>query len=99
MTILERYDLEIDKIISTISKNKSKFVLLQFPDALKPYAAQIAEEIELKTKNQCKCLIWLGSCFGSCDLPEIDSIKNIDLIIQFGHSPWNYKNKNIKILK
>ena len=95
----EKYELELPKIIKTIKKEKAKLILLQFPDAIKPYATEIASEIEKKSK--CQCLIWLGSCFGACDLPlQVQILKpKIDLIIQFGHSTWNYKKKNIKVLK
>ncbi len=89
------YDLEINKIINTIKKNKAKKVLLQFPEGMKPYSTIIASEIEKKAK--CQCFIWLGSCFGACDIP-LEADKLIDLIIQFGHSKWNFKNKGIKVL-
>jgi len=88
--IEEKYELETDKIIRTIKKDKAKLVLLQFPDGLKPYSTTIAEEIEKKA--DCKCLIWLGDCFGACDVPDVSNLKQkIDLIIQFGHSARNYK--------
>jgi len=62
--INEIYDLEIDKIIRIIKKNKHKKVLLQFPEGLKPYSCVISEEVE--TKTGCNCFIWLGDCFGAC---------------------------------
>ena len=88
--INEIYDLEIEKIVKTINKEKAKRVLLQFPEGLKPYSTIIAKEIEEKTKAD--ILIWLGDCFGACDIPNISNLKQkIDLVIQFGHSEWNYK--------
>ena len=95
--INEKYDLEIKKIIKTIKKNKSKKVLLQFPEGMKPYAQVICDEISNRTN--CKSFIWIGSCFGACDVPlEVEKL-GIDMIIQFGHSKWNYqKEKNIKII-
>ncbi len=85
------YNLEIEKVIKTIKKEKAKLICLQLPEGLKPEALRLVDEIEKKTKA--KCLIWLDSCYGACDLPiGID----VDLIIQFGHSPWPYKN--IKII-
>ena len=96
--IFERYQFEIDNVVKTIKKQKAKIVLLQFPDGLKPAATQIADEIE--KKSGCTCLIWLGTCFGACDLPNIDKIKDIDLLVQFGHMSWDYgKKKEIKIVK
>jgi len=81
------YDLELDKVISIIKKEKAKTVCLQFPDGLKPKATEVAKIIEDKT--HVNVLIWLGSCFGACDVPNLDSIKpKVDLLFQFGHSKW-----------
>lgn len=77
------YNLELDKVISTINREKPKTVCIQLPDGLKPKAAEIQHEVESKTKA--KVYIWLGSCYGSCDFPDL---KGIDLLIQFGHSEW-----------
>jgi len=84
------YDLELEKAIKTINKEKAKLVCIQLPDGLKPLATKIAEKIESETKA--KCLIWLGTCFGACDVPNLDKIKpKIDLFIQFGHTEWHRK--------
>lgn len=82
----EKYDLELNKIISEIKKNKSKIVLLQFPDGLKPYATVVVDYFKKKTSAE--FLIWLGTCFGACDVPVgLEGIKpKIDLIVQFGHN-------------
>jgi len=79
------YNLELEKAIKTINKNKSKLVCIQLPDGLKPKAKFIQQEIEKKTKAT--VLIWAGSCFGACDIPNIKNI-GIDLLIQWGHSKW-----------
>lgn len=92
--INEIYDLEIPKIVKTIKKQKAKKILLQFPDGLKPYAQVIADEIENKTNSQ--CFIWMESCFGGCDVPIETGNLGINLIIQFGHSKWNYAEKRIR---
>lgn len=78
-------ELELDKAVNEIKKNKAKKVLIQLADGLKPRASEIVEYLEKETNA--KCFIWLESCFGSCDIPQ-DKIleKNIDLILQFGHS-------------
>lgn len=78
------YDLELEKIIKNIKKNKYKTVCIQLPDGLKPKAKIIKNAIEKSTKA--KVLIWLGSCFGSCDVPNLK--QKADLLIQFGHSEW-----------
>lgn len=77
------YDLELSKAISEINKQKAKLVLIQLPDGLKPKAEEIQKAIEQQTSA--KVITWLGSCFGACDMPEI---KEVDMIIQFGHSEW-----------
>jgi len=87
--INEVYDLGIDKIVGAIKKGRVKKVLLQFPEGLKPYATVIADEIE--AKSGCECFIWLGSCFGACDVPLEVSCLSVDLIVQFGHTNWSFK--------
>ena len=77
------YDLEIERVIDKINKERAKTVCIQLADGLKPRAKLIQKEIEKKTKAQ--VLIWGGSCFGACDIPT--QIK-ADLLIQFGHSAW-----------
>jgi len=89
-----KYDLELKKVIKTIKKQKPKSVLLQLPDGLKPQAMEIVDELEKST--DAKIMIWQGSCFGACDIPlDVD----VDLIIQFGHSAWPYKRKDIRVIK
>ena len=84
----KQYNLELDRVIKEIQTKKPKTVLLQFPDGLKPISKEIADFIEEKTKI--RPTIWLGTCFGACDLPKID----VDLLIQFGHSEWGKKEFN-----
>jgi diphthamide biosynthesis enzyme Dph1/Dph2-like protein len=76
------YDLELVRIVSEIETSKAKTVLLQLPDGLKPWGPVLSDYLEEKT--DAKISIWLGACFGACDLPDSDA----DLVIQFGHSPW-----------
>ncbi len=83
------YDLEIGRIISEVKKQKAKKILLQFPEGLKMYSQAIADEIEKKTNSS--CFIWLGTCFGACDIPAETEKLGIDLLIHFGHSKWKAK--------
>ncbi len=76
----EKYDLELKQIINQLKKVKPKTVCIQLPDGLKPCATYISHYIEQKIK--CNVLIWLGSCFGACDTPNIKA----DILIQWGHS-------------
>ena len=83
--IEQEYNLELDKIVANIKKEKAKSVLLQFPDGMKPYADVICAELE-KKMPAVNFSIWLGSCYGACDVPAVDD--KVDMIVQFGHSEW-----------
>jgi len=87
------YDLELERVVAQIKKQKAKSVLIQLPDGLKLKATEIVDELEKATNAT--ILIYSGTCFGACDLPT--DIK-VDLIVQFGHSAWPYKDKSIKIV-
>ena len=76
------YNLELEKAIKRIKQEKAKSVCIQLPDGLKPKAKEIADKIEKET--DAKVIIWAGSCFGACDVPEL----KVDLLIQWGHSEW-----------
>jgi 2-(3-amino-3-carboxypropyl)histidine synthase len=89
--MVQDYDLELNKVINSVKKQRAKIVCLQLPDGLKPRALEIASEIE--ERSNAKCIIWLGSCFGACDVPlELEKL-NVDLLVQFGHSEWPLKKK------
>jgi 2-(3-amino-3-carboxypropyl)histidine synthase len=90
-TILElekEYDLELDRIIKQIKTSKAKLVLLQFPEGLKPYAIAVVDFLEEKTNGKTEFLIWLESCYGTCDTPVLSKKieKQVDLVVQFGHN-------------
>lgn len=76
------YDLELDRAIKEIKRQKAKLVCIQLPDGLKPEADKIKQALEKETDAE--ILIWLGSCYGACDTPKLD----VDLLIQWGHSEW-----------
>jgi diphthamide biosynthesis enzyme Dph1/Dph2-like protein len=80
------YDLELEKVILEIKKQKAKKVLIQLGEGLKPRAAEIQEYIQSKV-DDCQIYFWLNSCYGKCDIPEIIDNKNndFDILIQFGH--------------
>lgn len=81
------YDLELERIAKKINEKKFKRIVIQLPDGLRPKATQITDYLEKKTKA--KIFIWMGSCFGSCDVPDL---KNIDLLIQWGHEEWTKRS-------
>ena len=76
------YELELGRVVGEIGKVGAKSVLLQLPDGLKPWGPAICDYLE----RECDVgvSIWLGSCFGACDLPSSDA----DLVVQFGHAEW-----------
>ena len=79
------YNLEIDRVANRIKEEKAKLVCIQLPDGLKQNAKEISEKLEKETNAQ--VLIWADSCFGACDIPNLDKLK-VDLLIQWGHSEW-----------
>lgn len=79
------YDLEFKRIESEIKKLKPRTVLIQLPDGLRPEALRIARFIESLGPE---ALIWGGSCYGACDLPDFKA----DLLIHYGHSEFKRRN-------
>ena len=73
----------MEKAIKEIKQTKAKLVCIQLPDGLKPKAVDIANKLEKNTNA--KILIWADTCFGACDIPNL---KDVDLLIHFGHSKW-----------
>jgi 2-(3-amino-3-carboxypropyl)histidine synthase len=80
------YDLELERVAAEILKGKATMVCIQLPDGLKPEAKRIADELEKKTGAQ--VLIWMGSCYGACDVPLVVKELNVDMLVQWGHSAW-----------
>ena len=80
------YDLEIDKVVQKIKAENSKMVCIQLPEGLRPRAKEICDELENKTGAV--MIIWLGSCYGACDIPLQVELLGVDLLIQWGHSEW-----------
>jgi len=83
---MQDYNLELEKAVTEIKENKAKLVCIQLPDGLKPKANEIQYYIEKRTNAS--VVIWMGSCWGGCDIPQ--EIENIgaDLLIQWGHSEY-----------
>lgn len=79
-----KYNLEVEKAVSNIQSAYANKVLIQLPDGLKPQAKEIKDRIEAETSAE--ALIWLGSCFGACDIPYYTEKMGVDMIIQWGHS-------------
>tara|TARA_Y100000310_G_scaffold258231_1_gene266573 strand:+ start:297 stop:569 length:273 start_codon:yes stop_codon:yes gene_type:complete len=85
LELQEKYNLELDRVVSEIKKQGAEKVLIQLPDGLKQYAGEIVDFI--KTKTNTVVVVLGGSCFGACDVPQADET-DADLVVQFGHAPW-----------
>lgn len=83
------YTPDIEKAVAEVKESKAKKVCIQLPDGMKPYAKEIADEIEKKT--DAKVLIWLGSNFGACDIPLGLNMMGVDLLISWGHNRFHKK--------
>ena len=84
------FDFDLDKVAEKINKDNAKLVCIQMADGLKPRAVEIKKHLESKTKA--RVLIWLGSCFGACDVPIELKELDVDLLIQFGHNDFGYEH-------
>ncbi|MGB9719431.1 MAG: diphthamide biosynthesis enzyme Dph2 [Candidatus Anstonellales archaeon] len=69
-----------------MNENTGMRILLQFPEGLKQYAMQKAEELE---KEGHEVFISSSNSYGACDI-AVDEAKAVhaDKIIQFGHAPF-----------
>jgi 2-(3-amino-3-carboxypropyl)histidine synthase len=81
-----KLDIEIEKAVLEIKNAKAKKVCIQLPDGLKPKANLIQSEIEKKTDAD--VIIWAGSCYGACDIPQGLERFGVDMLIQWGHSEF-----------
>ena len=78
----KKYDLGLNKLVEQVNKEGVRSVLIQLPDGMKPYGPSIVDYLVEKTGALVS--IYLGDCFGACDVPESDC----DLVVQFGHAEW-----------
>ncbi len=81
------FDLELDKVIAEIKRREAKNVLVQLPDGLKSRSREVVDRIHSDTDAE--AFIWLGGCFGACDLPLGTEDMGIDLLIAFGHNMFH----------
>lgn len=77
------YDLELENVIQKIKEVNARLVCIQLPDGLKPKSKEIQAVIE--SNSDAVVIIWAGSCYGGCDIPDLSKLK-IDLLIQWGHA-------------
>ncbi len=82
------YQFDLTKATESIIRQGAKLVCLQLPDGMKKYAGEIKDHIESHTPA--KVIIYLGSCFGACDMPLDVEKLGVDMLIAWGHTsyPW-----------
>lgn len=68
------------ELVSKSVKSGNK-VLIQLPAGLRSKTIEIARLID---SLGAKPVIWAGSCYGACDLPDYEC----DLLLHFGHSEF-----------
>ena len=79
------YNFDLNKVVERVKEQKA---CIQLADGIKPKALEIQKFIEENT--DARVIIWMGSCWGACDVPvEIERL-NVDLLIQFGHNDFIY---------
>ena len=79
------YEIDIEKAINTIKKNKYKRVLLQLPEGLKIHLLKLIDFLEKETKAN--VIISADPCFGACDVLNFNPKSlDADLVIQIGHT-------------
>ncbi len=81
------YDLELGNAVAKIKASNAKLVCIQLPEGLKPDAETIVRRLESDT--DARVIVWMGSCYGACDLPVEVQHLGVDLLIQWGHSAWS----------
>ena len=80
------YDLELDRLAEKVNTQDAKKVVLQFPDGLKYYAAEVVDE--LREKTDAEFFVYFGPCFGACDVPLHLKQLDFDMCVQWGHAPY-----------
>lgn len=88
------WDFDEDSVLEAVEEHGARKVLLQFPDGIKMHAKKIRDRV-LEQADVDDVLVWAGSNFGACDLPLEARNVGVDLVIHFGHAPWNYERKPV----
>ena len=66
-----------------------KKILIQLPEGIKQEASKLSKLLESKTNAE--IIISGEPCWGACDTPQDLKSLGVDLLIQWGHSPWKWK--------
>lgn len=93
------YNIDFNEVIDKVNKNNYKNIVLQLPDGLKTQAKKIVDFLEEKTNAE--FIISAESCFGACDLLNIDDLNSLDFdcVVQIGHTSIpDYEKQKIPYL-
>ena len=91
-----KFDFELENAIEQIKSRNPKKILIQLPEGMKTYTAEIVSQLAINTKTD--ILVSGNSNWGGCDL-ALDEAKNlkVDLLVHFGHAQF-IKNVDFPVL-
>ncbi|MBS3789828.1 MAG: diphthamide biosynthesis enzyme Dph2 [Candidatus Thermoplasmatota archaeon] len=72
------FEFDIEKAKSELEKIGAEKIMIQLPDGLRPKLDRFLEQFDQEI------VVWGGSCYGACDLPE--DIGENDVLIHVGHA-------------
>jgi 2-(3-amino-3-carboxypropyl)histidine synthase len=88
---MKNYNFSVKKILEKIDEINANVIGLQFPEGLKVYATDITKLIE-ESRNV-TVIIAGDSCYGACDVSDVQMKGIVDLLIHFGHTPLPINNE------
>ncbi len=74
--------MDIDDAINELKARKASKILLQIPDGLKPESFDLFN----KFSKEFNVIISSQSFYGACDIGNMEVYRDVDCIVQFGHS-------------
>ncbi len=86
-SIHDFYEIDLDRICSQLRDKEASRVLLELPDGLKHFSAQLAREIAEK----CGCQVYIraGHVYGACDMGYREAeLVGATHIIHLGHTEY-----------
>ncbi len=86
-SIHEFYEIDLDRICSQLRADGAERVLLELPDGLKHFSAQLADEIS----GKCGCQVYVraGHTYGSCDMGYREAeLVGATHVIHLGHTEY-----------
>jgi 2-(3-amino-3-carboxypropyl)histidine synthase len=74
--------MDVNDAIKTLKERKASKILLQIPDGLKPESFELFN----KFSQNFNVIISSQSFYGACDIGNMEVYRDVDYIVQFGHS-------------